>query len=154
MSNQGVATDGTSSKAGEVKISEESKSLQGGKKLSVLIVDDDQLIQMMHVALVKASGVDAEILIAENGEVAVDLCRSGKSFDLILMDKHMPIMDGVRATRELRKMGVKSMIIGVTACSMDYEVKPFIEAGLNECYQKPLDPEMTKSILAKLSKGN
>ncbi|POO02953.1 Two-component response regulator [Trema orientale] len=107
----------------------------GQKKLSVLIVDDASFIRLMHSSIVRTLGLEPQV--AENGQEAVDLHRSGASFDLILMDKEMPVMGGIKATRELRAMGVDTMIVGVTA-SEGAEIQTFLEAGLNECFTKPL----------------
>ncbi|KAI5595685.1 hypothetical protein BDE02_03G156800 [Populus trichocarpa] len=71
---------------------------------------------------------------AKNGKEAVYLHLAGASFDLIIMDDQMPIMTGIQATQLLRKMGVKSQIVGVTSES---DQQAFIDAGLNTCIRKP-----------------
>ncbi|KAJ6705078.1 TWO-COMPONENT RESPONSE REGULATOR 24 [Salix purpurea] len=57
-------------------------------------------------------------------------------FDLIIMDEQMPIMGGIQATQLLRKMGVKSQIVGVTSES---DRQAFFDAGADECLENPLD---------------
>lgn len=49
-------------------------------------------------------------------------------------------------------MGVDSVIVGITSCDLDSEVKPFMEAGLNECFVKPLTRAMVKAAIEKLYK--
>ncbi|XP_030475410.2 two-component response regulator 24-like [Syzygium oleosum] len=120
------------------------------KKLSVLIVDDDSTIRTIHTILVNRVGVEVESKLAENGKVAVDLFRAGESFDLVLMDWEMPVMNGIEATKELRNMGVSSMIVGVTSHSMDTEKGTFMAAGLDDCYGKPLSIKILKNILQKM----
>ncbi|KAF8039274.1 hypothetical protein BT93_B1720 [Corymbia citriodora subsp. variegata] len=120
------------------------------KKLSVLIVDDDLMIRTIHTILVSRVGGEVESQVAENGKVAVDLFRSGKSFDVVLMDWEMPVMNGIEATKELRNMGVSSMIVGVTSHSMDTEKDTFMAAGLDDCYEKPLSIKILKDILQKM----
>ncbi|KAI3423373.1 Response regulatory domain-containing protein [Psidium guajava] len=120
------------------------------KKLSVLIVDDDSTIRSIHTILVNRVGMEVEPKVAENGQVAVDLFRSGESFDLVLMDWEMPVMNGIEATKELRKMGVGSMIVGVTSHSMDTEKETFMAAGLDDCYGKPLSIKILRNILQKM----
>ncbi|KAL3750438.1 hypothetical protein ACJRO7_011440 [Eucalyptus globulus] len=127
-----------------------STSAPAKKKLSVLIVDDDSMIRTIHTILVNRVGVEVESQVAENGKVAVDLFRSGESFDVILMDWEMPVMNGIEATKELRKMGVSSMIVGVTSHSMDVEKDTFMAAGLDDCYGKPLSIKILKNILQKM----
>jgi len=51
---------------------------------------------------------------AENGKVAVDYFKQGRIYDLVFMDKEMPVMDGHEATRQLRSMGVKTLIVALT----------------------------------------
>ncbi|PPD94472.1 hypothetical protein GOBAR_DD08510 [Gossypium barbadense] len=81
--------------------------------LSALVVDDSPLLRLLHDIHLKKYGL--KVQVAENGKVAVDLFHLGASFDLVLMDKEMPVMNGVEATKELRAMGVTSMIVGVTS---------------------------------------
>lgn len=61
-----------------------------------LIVDDDRIIHTMHKILLSRFGY--KTFVAENGKQAVDLFKSGARFDLITMDFHMPIMDGVEVS--------------------------------------------------------
>ena len=70
-------------------------NIETGKemKFSVLIVDDDPIIRKIHRVLL--SKFTTEIQVAENGKEAVELYRSGALFDLVLMDKDMPIMNGL-----------------------------------------------------------
>lgn len=64
------------------------------KKLRVLIVDDQAFTRLVHRAMVNSLGLDSQL--AENGKVAVDLHRAGATFDLILMDRDMPVMNGAQ----------------------------------------------------------
>ncbi|KAK3441895.1 hypothetical protein EUGRSUZ_B02167 [Eucalyptus grandis] len=117
------------------------------KKLSVLIVDDDSMIRTIHTILVNRVGVVVESQVTENGKVAVDLFGPGDSFDVILMDWEMPMMNGIE---ELRNIRVSSMIGGVTSHSMDTEEDTFMAAGLDDCYGKPLLIKILKNILQKM----
>jgi len=80
-----------------------STSAPAKKKLSVLIVDDDSMIRTIHTILVNRVGVEVESQVAENGKVAVDLFRSGESFDVILMDWEMPVMNGIEVTESYQR---------------------------------------------------
>ncbi|KAG4913290.1 hypothetical protein AAZX31_19G155700 [Glycine max] len=93
-----------------------------------------------------------DVTAAKNGKEAVDLHRiNGQSFDLILMDKDMPIMNGIQATKELRSTGISSKIIGVSSSSREESnVQEFVEAGLDDYYMKPLTEEMLREILDKI----
>ncbi|CAN1233837.1 Two-component response regulator 24 [Linum perenne] len=108
--------------------------------MKVLVVDDEELTRTTHKALLESLGV-AEVELAENGQAAVDLHTNGASFDLIVMDHQMPVMDGVKATRKLRAMGVNIPILGVTEVGDWYEKVEFLRAGLHDCFRKPLVAE-------------
>ncbi|CAK7336235.1 unnamed protein product [Dovyalis caffra] len=124
-----------------------------GNNFSVLIVDDDlrardtNRVFMMLVG--KQKLLRMEVQEAKNGKEAVYLHLAGASFDLILMDNQMPIMTGIQATEQLRKMGVKSQIVGVASESNQ---KDFIDSGLDSCIQKPLNPAKITAFFPDPSK--
>ncbi|GFP81209.1 two-component response regulator arr22 [Phtheirospermum japonicum] len=95
-------------------------------------------------------GLETEIV--DNGQKAVDLFVSGKSYDLVLMDLEMPVMNGEKATKKLRAMGVKSMIVGVTSCAVEEERAAFVAAGLDDCVAKPLTGGAVIDLLDELAK--
>ncbi|XP_062147851.1 two-component response regulator 24-like [Alnus glutinosa] len=133
-----------------VKAEPSSVLLGPSSKITALVVDDDTLNQMIHRRLLDGLGVQNQVV--GNGKEAVDVHSSGKSFDLILMDKDMPVMNGIEATRKLRTMGIRSLIAGVSACSEEQEKQEFIEAGLDDYQEKPLSATKLASILHKLKK--
>ncbi|KAK2637970.1 hypothetical protein Ddye_025765 [Dipteronia dyeriana] len=105
------------------------------KQLFTLIVDDDPIVCKIHSSILNSVGFIAQV--ASNGKEAVDLFRSGVTFDIVFIDMDMPIMNGIEATKQLRAMGVTCKIVGVT--SRDNEAKEaFLEAGLDFCHLKPL----------------
>ncbi|KAJ6388134.1 hypothetical protein OIU77_026665 [Salix suchowensis] len=115
---------------------------------SVLIVDDDRIVRETNRRFTGLAGTQKQLRMefqeAKNGKEAVYLHLAGASFDLILMDFQMPIMNGIQATQLLRQMGVKSRIVGVTSES-DHQA--FFDAGLNNCIQKPLNPAKIAEFL-------
>ncbi|XP_062147849.1 two-component response regulator 24-like [Alnus glutinosa] len=104
--------------------------------------------QYFQALLLDALGIQNHVV--GNGKEAVDVHSSGKSFDLILMDMDMPVMNGIEATRKLRAMGIRSLIAGVSACTEEQEKQEFIEAGLDDYQEKPLSATKLASILHKL----
>ena len=72
------------------------KIIDTEKKISVLIIEDDLLIQKIHKVMMTKIGT--EVQLATNGKEVVDLFLSGASFDLILTDLEMPIMDGIEVS--------------------------------------------------------
>ncbi|THG10362.1 two-component response regulator 24-like [Camellia sinensis] len=123
---------------------------KSGKGLCVLIVDDDPVIQRIHNMLLSRFGL--EIQVVGNGKEAVDLYRAGASFHLVFRDMEMPIMDGPNATRQVRAMGVNSMIVGMTSHDQDSEKLAFMAAGLDDCHAKPLTVDTITSLLQELNK--
>jgi CheY-like chemotaxis protein len=65
----------------------------GEKRIFALIVEDDRVTQMRHRMLLKRFQCESQV--AENGKEAIDLYRSGASFDVVFMDMEMPIMNGL-----------------------------------------------------------
>ncbi|KAL4341437.1 hypothetical protein GQ457_08G005530 [Hibiscus cannabinus] len=126
-----------------------SSSSLSNKNLSVLVVDDDPLIRMLHDNYLKHFGLKPHVV--ENGKEAVKLFQLGIYFNLILMDNEMPIMNGVEATKVLRDMGSTSMIVGVTSRGSPSEMQTFMEAGLDFCFEKPLTFDMIDFILKELN---
>ncbi|XP_014495691.1 two-component response regulator ARR22 isoform X2 [Vigna radiata var. radiata] len=126
------------------------KPKNSSSQLKALVVDDDRVNRMTHQALLKKVGVE-NLASVENGKKAVELYCNGESFDLILMDKDMPVMNGIEATKQLRSMGIRDMIVGVSSSSRGAEnVQQFMEAGLDEYYTKPLTVDTLKAILDKI----
>ena len=70
-----------------------------GSQLTALVVDDDTVNQTIHQRLLDSVGVKNQVV--GNGKEAVDIHCSGKSFDLILMDMDMPIMNGIKVFQSL-----------------------------------------------------
>ena len=85
----------------------------------------------------------AEVEWAKNGQVAVEMGASGE-YDLILMDSMMPVMDGFEATKQLKKLGVKTPIVALSARTLKSEIDEGIAAGCEEYLTKPV--EMNKLI--------
>ncbi|XP_031282593.1 two-component response regulator 24-like [Pistacia vera] len=122
-----------------------SSSLGNVSRISALIVDDDPVIRKLHSAMLKSLGIQFQLAV--NGKEAVDLYRSGANIHIVFMDMEMPVMNGMEATKELRAMGVSSIIVGVSSRCSDEEREEFISAGLDHCYAKPLTVAKIKSLL-------
>ena len=117
------------------------------KGMKVLLVEDNEFNQQVAMELLADGGVVVEI--AENGAVAVDKVKAG-GIDLVLMDMQMPVMDGVTATREIRKLGFDALpIIAMTANAMQADRDKCLEAGMNDHLAKPIDPDEMFATLAR-----
>jgi CheY-like chemotaxis protein len=92
-----------------------------------------------------------QVDIAENGQEAVDKCKIN-NYNLILMDIQMPIMDGVEATRQIRRGENKDTpIVAVTANNQEINLKTYFAAGMNDCLGKPVAIENLHSIVDQYS---
>ncbi|MCP4675037.1 MAG: response regulator [Deltaproteobacteria bacterium] len=118
--------------------------------MKALLVEDSKINQEIALALLGNTRI--EVTVANNGKEAVEKAQT-TDFDLILMDNHMPVMNGVSATREIRKLDNPKMaempIIALTASAMSEDREKFIEAGMNDYMEKPIEPEQLYSVLAK-----
>ena len=90
---------------------------------------------------------------AENGQVAVDMAQSG-SYDLILMDMQMPVMDGFTATRTLREAGFETPIVALTANAMRGFEQEVIGVGCTAYLTKPVDIDALLATVASIIGGH
>jgi len=93
------------------------------------------------------------VVIAENGQIALDLAVKN-SFDLVLMDMQMPVMDGYTATAELRRRGFKTAIIALTAYAKAEDREKCGACGCNGYLSKPIDEDvLLKTVSQYLEKA-
>lgn len=123
-------------------LTEESKPLVG---MTILLVEDNEVNILVAKTFLNKWGATVEVAL--NGQEAIDLFNPAVH-KIILMDMHMPVMDGYEATRILRDRGVKTPIIALTA-SLPREIEERIKStGINEIVVKPFIPsELFKVIL-------
>jgi signal transduction histidine kinase/CheY-like chemotaxis protein len=116
-----------------------------GKK--VLIVDDDMRNIYSLTAVLENEGLD--ITAAYDGKQALDLLLSGKSFDIILMDIMMPVMDGFTAIQEIRKteMFKDVPIIALTAKAMKDDRQKCLDAGASDYMSKPVNTDQLVALM-------
>ena len=118
------------------QISKPATALSLENSLHILVVEDDAIHQ--KIALKVLSGRH-KIDIAANGQEAVEYCRQ-KSYDLILMDLHMPVMDGRQAVVEIIKLTHFSpVIVGLTSRPLGSEKQQLLQLGFNGFIEKPLN---------------
>ncbi len=117
----------------------------------VLLAEDGPDNQRLITFLLKKAGVD--VVVADNGQIAYDLALEardeGASFDVILMDMQMPVMDGYEATSGLRKAGYTGPIIAVTAHAMSTDRDKCLRSGCDDYMAKPIDREQLLALVAQ-----
>ena len=115
------------------------------KPIVILLVEDDKVSQLAVKTWLTGKG--HEIVIAENGKQAVDYLQEN-NVDVILMDVHMPEMDGIQATKIIKEKSLsKAPIIGMTASVMNNERETYIEAGMDVLVEKPVNFESLLAIV-------
>ncbi|MFA7300314.1 MAG: response regulator, partial [Sideroxydans sp.] len=122
--------------------------LAGIKGSRILLVEDNELNQEVATELLRYAGCVIEL--AENGQIALDKVRAS-GYDIVLMDMQMPVMDGVTATREMRKEErFKDLpIVAMTANAMQADRDRCLAAGMNDYIAKPIEPEELWKALLK-----
>ncbi len=113
----------------------------------ILLVEDNKTNQMLMSAILKKQGLTFDI--ANDGIEAINAVKK-QDYKLVLMDENMPNMNGIEATKQIRKLGKKGVdlpIIAVTANAMTGERERFIAAGMNDYLVKPIDINKLKRVL-------
>ena len=106
----------------------------------VLLVEDNDINQEIASEILRQAGI--EVTLAGDGREALDRVRS-QPFDVVLMDMQMPVMDGIEATREIRKEARFQTlpVIAMTANVMAEDIRRCFDAGMNDHIGKPIDVE-------------
>jgi len=126
----------------------EEKQLSG---LSILLAEDNEINCYAAKSLLESDGHD--VVVAKNGEEAIDAVENtSNKFDIVLMDIHMPVVDGIEACKRIRALKDTDKnvipIIALTANIMQDEKVQCIEAGMNSFLTKPFTPERLNTEIA------
>ncbi|TCM16083.1 signal transduction histidine kinase [Novosphingobium sp. PhB165] len=117
------------------------------KDRTVLLVDDDMRNTFALSKVLKKHNLN--LVIADNGQMALEKLKENKQIELVIMDIMMPVMDGYQAMREIRRnrdwAGLP--IIALTARAMPEEVDRCMEAGANDYMMKPVDIDRLLTLL-------
>ncbi|MDR3506676.1 MAG: response regulator [Caulobacteraceae bacterium] len=115
----------------------------------VLLAEDNEINTLLASTILEEVGYSVDCVV--NGAEAVDAVRQA-SFDLILMDMQMPVMDGLQATRMIRDLpgpAGATPIIAMTANAMRKDQEACLAAGMNDFISKPIDPEAFLAVVAR-----
>ena len=120
----------------------------------MLLAEDGPDNQRLIVALLRSAG--AEVTVAVNGQIAVQLAvdalAQDRPYDVILMDMHMPVLDGYEATRRLRDQGYRGPIIALTACAMAADRRKCLDAGCDNYASKPIQRAELIQLIAQYAR--
>jgi CheY-like chemotaxis protein len=125
-------------------VAEEAK-----QSIHILLAEDNPINQKLARFMLTKAGY--RLTVAENGKEAVDTftARPDK-YDLIFMDIHMPKMDGMEATKEIREKGFSDIpIIAMTAHSMKGDREKFLDRGMNDYIAKPIRRDLLYKMVKK-----
>ncbi len=114
--------------------------------LKILIVEDNKINQMVTKKLLDKS--DHTCKIAENGLEAIELVKK-HNFDLILMDIHMPVLNGFDASKKIRELGITTPIIALTASDKNEIINEMAINGINDVLVKPFEIKDLQLIIEK-----
>ncbi len=113
----------------------------------VLIAEDHPVNRKLLETFLKKFGAD--VYIAEDGKMALEVCDRVSGIDLIFMDIYMPVMNGIEATAELRKRKFGGIIIACTANNDEGDFDTYRKIGINDILVKPFKSAAIKNCLEK-----
>jgi two-component system, sensor histidine kinase and response regulator len=119
------------------------------KPMDILLAEDNKINQQVIVGLLHKFAHN--VTVVSNGQEAVDMLRQ-RTFDLILMDMQMPVMDGLQATREIKAMGgagARIPIIAITANALKGDNERCFAAGMVDHVSKPINPAGLFRVIAR-----
>ncbi len=115
------------------------------QSLNILHVEDKPVNQKVLALILESMGHN--VITANNGKKALEICAKNK-FDLILMDIQMPVMDGITATKKLRKKFAElPPIIGLSANAFEGDREKYIKLGMDEYLTKPVNEKDLNELI-------
>jgi PAS domain S-box-containing protein len=129
--------------------SQNIKKPTSGTKISpvILIAEDDKSSFLFYKTIMERASY--KYLRANNGLKAIEMCHLHPEISIVLMDIKMPEMNGLEATRKIRKFRKNLPIIGVTAYALIGDKENALEAGCDEYITKPVKPDVLLSVINK-----
>lgn len=113
---------------------------------NILLAEDDKVNQMVITRILKERGYLVDAVV--NGLQAVEMCLKN-SYDAILMDIQMPVMDGIEAARRIKEINKCTPIIAITAYALKGDREKFLAHGMDEYVSKPIKIEELYSVIEK-----
>ncbi len=116
------------------------------KDKSILLVEDNKINQMITLKMLEKKEVKCTII--DNGEEAIEHLKD-HHYDLILMDVHLPGINGTEATAEIRKFNTETPIIALTAISLNENREMLLSYGMNDVITKPFIPDNFYAVISE-----
>jgi CheY-like chemotaxis protein len=124
---------------------ETKDSIRPKSKRTILVVEDQKYNLLVLKKMLERLGIN--VITAENGQIAIDICRENHDLDLVLMDLKMPVLDGYRAMIEIKKIRPGIKVIAETAYALAGDDKKILSAGFDDYLPKPITRESLQDIL-------
>jgi CheY-like chemotaxis protein len=116
--------------------------------LKVLIAEDNKVNQKLLIKMLERLGHHPTVV--ENGQECVaEITNSSRKYDIILMDWQMPVMDGIDATKEIRRKGITMSDLPIVGLTASIQFLDWVELGMNDCLKKPVRISDLKATLIK-----
>lgn len=118
-------------------------------QLHILVADDNEINRKLNTILLRQWGIAVDE--AADGIAALEACGR-QHYDLILMDVHMPAMDGIEATRRIRMLqegGKATPVVALTANALSGDRERYLAAGMDDYLEKPLTEEALRKTIEK-----
>lgn len=131
-----------------IKIVSKAENIDFSKKITILIAEDEQPNYLFLMEVL--SDLNCNILWAENGLQAVEICKINEHIDLVLMDLRMPLMNGFEATKQIKILSPNMPIIAQTSYSSDLDMQKAFLYGCNDFITKPINSELLLSKINSL----
>jgi two-component system, cell cycle response regulator DivK len=113
----------------------------------ILVVEDDEISLEFLKELFEP--FKTKVLYAYNGRDAVEICRSEKTIDLVLMDVQLPVMNGREAMKEIKLLTPDLPVIAQTAFAMSGDREKYLRDGFDDYISKPINVQELISIIEK-----
>jgi CheY-like chemotaxis protein len=113
----------------------------------ILLVEDNKINQMITKKMLENKKMHCTIV--DNGEDAVLLMKNKNDFDLVLMDVHLPGINGTIATQQIREFNLLTPVVVLTAISLNENREMLISFGMTDVLTKPFEPEKFYQIIAR-----
>ncbi|QDV68486.1 Signal transduction histidine-protein kinase BarA [Rosistilla carotiformis] len=133
---------------------DDAQSVEDGPAMKILLVEDGIVNQKVALAMLRK--LPHHVVIAEDGQEAVAAFQQ-ESFDLVLMDVQMPVMDGLEATAAIRRIEqspARVPIIAMTASAMKGDRERCLAAGMDDYLSKPIEAQLLYEVIAKFAPAN
>ena len=145
-----LLNENASDDAHNVKADPADETAASISPLRILLAEDNPINQKVAVRMLKALGYAADVV--DNGLDAVNTVERSR-YDLVLMDVHMPVMDGLEATRRIRRLPPdrQPRVFAMTASVLDSERQDCIDAGMERHMAKPIKKQQMEDMLREVA---